>query len=459
MTDCSSPNSKRSREKANIAKAALDSLRDEISSMKQEIARLRQENAGLKSEMDAHETEARLARSAPDAPCDEHALLRARYDRDLQIARQLQLRLNPVWLPQMPGMEIAVKCVSGAKASGDFYDVIELGDNSYGLLIADVSGSGLRAAVVMAVAKLAFRTFSANQFSPKAILDKVNAALCDSTPESYYLEAFLGVLDADNMVLRYVNASQPPPLLLRDKVTRLDGRGLFVGMFDDPGYEEKTVALEFGDRLLMLTDGALDRFGPPGAARDARIDEVLTANRNASLEDMVELLLQVPPAPGYFEEGDDLTILALEVAQSPVAVHELSIESDPAEIRHVERLILGLLETKGYGERSLFATRLALEEAVTNAIRHGNKHDRTRKVHVTFFLEDDRATITVADEGEGFNPSEVPDPRGVEYLEREGGRGLLLMRAYMDEVSYNDKGNAVTMVKYAPWARKKSPGG
>jgi serine/threonine-protein kinase RsbW len=91
--------------------------------------------------------------------------------------------------------------------------------------------------------------------------------------------------------------------------------------------------------------------------------------------------------------------------------------------------------------------RLALEEAVVNAIRHGNKLDPEKKIFVSYLVEDARITISVEDEGPGFDLDSVPDPTAEENLEADHGRGILLMRVYMDEVVYNEKGNRVTLTK------------
>jgi len=105
------------------------------------------------------------------------------------------------------------------------------------------------------------------------------------------------------------------------------------------------------------------------------------------------------------------------------------------------------LERRGVGEDVLFSVRLALEEAVVNAIRHGNKADPSKKIHVEYVIDDARLVVNVADEGPGFDLDSVPDPTAEENLEADHGRGILLMRVYMDEVTYNDKGNRVTLVK------------
>ena len=101
----------------------------------------------------------------------------------------------------------------------------------------------------------------------------------------------------------------------------------------------------------------------------------------------------------------------------------------------------------GYSKEAIFAIQLALDEAVTNAIRHGNKLDESKSVSVHYTIGDRDTTITICDQGEGFDPKELPDPTLDENLTCPSGRGVMLMQAYMTSVSYNDKGNCLTLVK------------
>jgi serine/threonine-protein kinase RsbW len=123
------------------------------------------------------------------------------------------------------------------------------------------------------------------------------------------------------------------------------------------------------------------------------------------------------------------------------------LPSIPESREVVERAVMEALERRGCSEEVLFAVRLALEEAVVNAIRHGNKLDPQKKILVSYLVEDARVTISVQDEGPGFDLDSVPDPTAEENLEADHGRGILLMRVYMDEVVYNEKGNRVTLTK------------
>jgi serine/threonine-protein kinase RsbW len=112
----------------------------------------------------------------------------------------------------------------------------------------------------------------------------------------------------------------------------------------------------------------------------------------------------------------------------------------------VSRIILAM-RTAGFDAHDLFGTRLALEEALVNAIRHGNRGDISKWVDVRFRLVADQLLIQIEDQGRGFDPDGLPDPRSPENLERAGGRGVFLIRHYMTWVQYNETGNRVTLCK------------
>jgi serine/threonine-protein kinase RsbW len=123
------------------------------------------------------------------------------------------------------------------------------------------------------------------------------------------------------------------------------------------------------------------------------------------------------------------------------------IPSDPAEARRVQDHIERALKAHHYDDRDIFSIRLALEEALINAIKHGNQMDRAKKIHIACDISAERFSIRITDEGPGFNLQEVPDPVATENLERPCGRGLLLMRHYMTEVAFHPPGNRVSMSK------------
>lgn len=124
------------------------------------------------------------------------------------------------------------------------------------------------------------------------------------------------------------------------------------------------------------------------------------------------------------------------------------IPSDTAAGQCVQERIIQLLEALRYDERDVFGVRLAIEEALVNAIKHGNRMDPSKTVRITCQVASHRIRIEIEDQGEGFQPEDVPDPTADENLERPCGRGIMLMRAFMSSIAYNEAGNCVILEKH-----------
>lgn len=123
------------------------------------------------------------------------------------------------------------------------------------------------------------------------------------------------------------------------------------------------------------------------------------------------------------------------------------IPTDLQAARQVAENILGQAQARGYADDVCFAIRLAIEEALSNAVKHGNRFDPCKKITVKASVGGETMSVCIADEGAGFDPAFVPDPTAEENIEKPSGRGIMLMRAYMDQVSFNDRGNEVRMLK------------
>ncbi len=132
------------------------------------------------------------------------------------------------------------------------------------------------------------------------------------------------------------------------------------------------------------------------------------------------------------------------------------VESKPSAVEKQWTWILPKLKAHNFNEEDIFAVHLAMEEAFINAVRHGNKMDPQKEVKIDYLVDEGKVEISMTDEGQGFDPDVVPDPRCGENLYKTGGRGLLLIRSYMDVVEFNNRGNRVRMVRYKERPRKKS---
>jgi serine/threonine-protein kinase RsbW len=132
---------------------------------------------------------------------------------------------------------------------------------------------------------------------------------------------------------------------------------------------------------------------------------------------------------------------------SNIEEFDVTIPSETSHGREVQEKIVASMEARGFSPRDVFGVRLALEEALVNAIKHGNKMDPDKTVHVCWQVDEEHVRVTIEDQGPGFDVSEVPDPTDEENLDKPGGRGIMLMRAFMSLVEYNETGNKLTLEK------------
>ncbi len=132
---------------------------------------------------------------------------------------------------------------------------------------------------------------------------------------------------------------------------------------------------------------------------------------------------------------------------APIAQFDLWIPNNTETAREVQERIIGLMEQNAWPMRECFGVRLALEEAMVNAIKHGNRMESDKQVFIACELTAEEIMFVIEDQGEGFKPEDVPDPTEDENLENPGGRGIMLIRSFMNAVAYNDRGNRLTMIK------------
>jgi serine/threonine-protein kinase RsbW len=141
-------------------------------------------------------------------------------------------------------------------------------------------------------------------------------------------------------------------------------------------------------------------------------------------------------------------MLSKPVALEVPVNYSIVVESKLSAFGNVYKQVLRKLKDYHFNEDDIFAIHLALDEAFVNAVKHGNKMDSTKKVSIEFSVDSDKVGISITDEGNGFEPDSVADPRLALGLNGTSGRGLLLMNSYMDTVKYNDRGNSLYMVRY-----------
>jgi len=240
---------------------------------------------------------------------------RRRLERELAIARDIQRSFLPASAPRVPGFDLAGTSISHDQVGGDYYDFIAVSDTRLGLAIADVSGKGIPAALLMAGFRMSLLAEIRNEFAIRAVMRKVNQLLHESTERDRFVTAFYGVLDWRNGVLIFSNAGHNPPLLLRADGTGegLSEGGVALGVLEDTQYEERPVALADGDVLVMYTDGVSEaedehgeQFGPE------RIEAAVRAHREHTARELTQdIVAAVLDWAGEKGPGDDLTLIVI----------------------------------------------------------------------------------------------------------------------------------------------------
>ena len=237
--------------------------------------------------------------------------------RDLDEARRIQRKLLPSTMPPIEGWEISVSWQPASGVGGDCFDAIAFGPGRVGLSIADVVGKGIPAALLMSNLQASVRAFATDTTEPAELCQQVNRILCGHIAEGRFISFFYCIIDSDESTLTFANAGHYPPILVRadGSVERLAVGGPVLGVFPEGGYEQGTVALRNGDRIVLYTDGITDvcnaadeEFG------DGRLVDLAVANRACSAPALQARLATAVDAfsDGRFQDDATLIVMAAE---------------------------------------------------------------------------------------------------------------------------------------------------
>lgn len=240
---------------------------------------------------------------------------RTRTARDLDAARRVQSRLLPQHVPSLKTLECAALCVEAGAVGGDGYDFLDLEDGRMGVLLADVSGKGVPAALLWACLQATVRGHAAASSDDlAAMLRGVNASFLAATAPEHFATLFFGAYDDATRRLRYVNAGHNPPLLLRANGTceRLAPTAPLLGLLEPWDVTEGEVTLHAGDTLVLYSDGVTEACGPRGHEfGEARLEERLRACRGVAIDSVPETIVSDVQAFAGGIVQDDVTVVAL----------------------------------------------------------------------------------------------------------------------------------------------------
>jgi phosphoserine phosphatase RsbU/P len=246
------------------------------------------------------------------------AVEKGRLERELQMARQVQLSLLPSEIPAVPGWEFTALWLPARQVAGDYYDFIHSHDGQLGMVVADVSDKGMPAALFMALSRSIVRASMNANLSPAESIQRANRLICQDSTSGMFITLIYALLDPQACQVAYVNAGHNPPLFYQrgeqpgqGSLSRLRRTGMALGVEIDTPYENCTLALAPGDFLVLYTDGITDALDPAGLSFGMdRLESLVLAHSEDTAQQIGAALERAVQdftggAPGF----DDITLL------------------------------------------------------------------------------------------------------------------------------------------------------
>ena len=350
--------------------------------------------------------------------------------RDLAMARSIQMAMLPRTLKSPPGWDLAVRLMPAQDVGGDFYDLIPFTDGRLGVAVGDAAGKGLPAALIMSAAVSLIRSHAPGITSPGEVLGTVNRLLCDTLTPTMFVTAIYAVIDPERGEMRFASAGHFPPLLGGREPDLQPSLPLGV----DPGtvYREACFQLRPSEPILFFSDGLVEAPDPNGHVLGMEAAGVgLGRPGRGALQLLDEIFVMIARHTGGRPQADDITALVLV----PPAEQRLDLPSRPGADMEAAAWAANFARAQGQAHRA-DAVATAVGELCRNAIVHGNGLDPEVPVNLRLRAGPGWFEATVADRGVLFAlPSGPPDlAQQMEGDDPIHGWGLHLVRALAGEV-------------------------
>ncbi|MDO4731226.1 MAG: SpoIIE family protein phosphatase [Clostridia bacterium] len=382
----------------------------------------------------------------------------ARYDKELEIARQIQHSALPSVFPPYPNRKdfaIYATMDPAKEVGGDFYDFYLLDNTHLAFMIADVSGKGIPAAMFMMTAKTFIKSYAESGLSVSEIFTKVNYKLCENNEADMFVTAWIGILDLDTGIVKYANAGHNPPVVKRKdgKYEFLKSRANFVlaGM-SGVRYRENQIKLEPGDEIFLYTDGVTEAHNKNNElfGEDALLDSLNKKLYKSPDELCKQVKCDVDTFAGDIDQFDDITMLCVRLNSSPsktMSDIKPVLESFPEISSFVEDTLEGYLIPAKLIHKFL----IVIDEIFSNIVYYSSANF----VHIKLTKEQNFVSMSVIDDGKPYNPLENSASRDAPLEAKDkpiGGLGILMVKNIVDDskYEYTNGQNKLTLVINLP---------
>jgi sigma-B regulation protein RsbU (phosphoserine phosphatase) len=385
----------------------------------------------------------------------------ARMESELEVGKSIQTSMLPKEEYKSDSIDLYAKLIPAREVGGDFYDFFEVDSGRLGMVMGDVSGKGVPAALMMAVTKTLLKSRAVNDKSTASILTHVNNEIAKENDAYMFITVFMAILDTDTGELTYSSAGHNPSYIINKesrKIKKLsDLHGPVVGAMEGMAYGETKLFLKKNDIVFSYTDGVTESHNSDAELySDPRLEGLLENGEYDSAKSLTDLIIgSVKEFEGDADQFDDVTVMSIEYCQKPKRVS--SIESSIIIVNDLKQITKALewFEAFAIENKIPFATiqkiNIVLDELLNNIISYGYNDEDEHEIEIEVELRGERLILIISDDGIPFNPfKNEPVDIMVSVEEREiGGLGVHLVKTLMDEYEYNrqiDK-NIITLIK------------
>ena len=384
-----------------------------------------------------------------------------RIGAELDIARNIQSSMLPCIFPAFPDRpEIDVYAIMdpAKEVGGDFYDFFMVDDTHLAVVVADVSGKGIPAALFMVIGKTLIKDHTTPGRDLGAVFMEVNRLLCEGNAEEMFITAFEGVLDMETGQFNFVNAGHETPFILRAGGTYEPYKvrpGFVLAGMDGIRYRMGTLTLEPGDKLFQYTDGVPEATNGQNELYGMdRLAAVLNANTAAAPEELLPAVkADIDAFVGSAPQFDDITMLCLEfrARMGAGASDEITVDAAVENVPTVTAFVDQRLEALNCPMKTRMQIDVAIDEVFSNIARYAYDPSGPATVRVDVDQDPLAVRVTFIDHGRPYDPLAREDPDVTLSAEERqaGGLGIFLVKKTMDDVryEYQDGQNILTIRK------------
>lgn len=367
---------------------------------------------------------------------------RERIGAELNIAKKIQEDMLPAMFPKSPEIpftRLYASMTPAKEVGGDFYDFFDIDGENIGLVIADVSGKGIAAALFMVIAKTLLKNATQAGLTPKEIFEKVNDELCENNGEEMFVTAWLGIFNTKTGHITAANAGHEYPVIRRKNgefELFKDRHGFVLAGMEHTKYRQYEMEIGEGDTLFLYTDGVPEATNIKNElyGTDRMIKKLNQCGSDDPKELLEYILADVKDFTGEAEQFDDITMLSVIKSDSNVVFGDRDFVPSESGVDVVTAFVEEIMEKSEVSPAIQSKMEIAIDEIYSNIMFYSGADTANVSCNVTT----DKITITFKDNGKKYNPLEKADAdTSLDAEEREiGGLGILIVKKTMDDMRY-----------------------